>query len=95
MYENIINSQHFREIMGSLDLMTEEGKPLSKFMEESNLQGKFEGKIEGKFEGRLEGRLEAKLEIAKNLLADGFDIKKVADLTKLPIEQISKIIVNC
>ncbi|MCS3915146.1 putative transposase/invertase (TIGR01784 family) [Caldanaerobacter subterraneus subsp. tengcongensis MB4] len=43
-------------------------------------------------EGRKEGEKEAKLAIAKNLLKEGMDIDEIAEITKLPKEEIEKLL---
>ena len=40
MYENIRTYQQAQEIWDGVDLMTEEGKPLSKYIEEGKLEEK-------------------------------------------------------
>lgn len=54
--------------------------------------GKLEGKLEGKIEGKIEGKLEGKLETAKAMLAEGLDPSLVIKVTKLPAEEIERLI---
>jgi len=54
-------------------------------------KGKKEGKAEGKAEGKVEGRKERMIEIARDMLADGMEIGKVAKLTKLSEEEIAAL----
>ena len=51
-------------------------------------KGKLEGKREGKLEGKREGKLEGKLEAAKNFLAMGLPVDKVAKGTGLSEEEV-------
>lgn len=44
-----------------------------------------------KTEGRAEGRAEAMLDTARNLLAKGFDLDVVADVTGLSVEEIKSM----
>ncbi|MBO5590074.1 MAG: hypothetical protein J5923_02385 [Acidaminococcaceae bacterium] len=49
------------------------------------------GKKEGKAEGKVEGRKERTIEIARDMLADGMEIGKVAKLTKLSEEEVAAL----
>jgi len=44
----------------------------------------------GKNEGKLEGKREGKLEVAKKLLAKGFQIEEIIELTGLTKEDLLK-----
>ena len=55
------------------------------------LDGKIEGKAEGKIEGKAEGKIEAMLETAKTMLAKGFDVQAIAEITKLTIVEIEAL----
>ncbi len=46
---------------------------------------------EWKEEGRLEGILEGKIETAKNMLAEGLDIKMISHITGLSLSEIEKL----
>ena len=48
------------------------------------------GKNEGKLEGKREGKLEGKLDVAKKLLAKGFQIEEIIELTGLTKEDLLK-----
>ncbi len=50
-----------------------------------------DGKIEGKIEGKAEGKIEAMLETAKTMLAKGFDVQAIAEITKLTIVEIEAL----
>ena len=54
------------------------------------LEGKREGLLEGKQEGKQEGLLEGKLQVARQMHADGVDIRSIARFTALDIEQIKQ-----
>ena len=49
-----------------------------------------EGKEEGKLEGKLEGITEGKIEMARELFKLGFSVEKLAEITKLPVEELKK-----
>ena len=59
--------------------------------EEGRAEGLEEGRAEGRKEGHAEGLTEGKQEIAKKLLAKGFDIETIAEITELTIEEIEKL----
>jgi predicted transposase/invertase (TIGR01784 family) len=46
---------------------------------------------DGKLEGKIEGKIEEKLETAKKMLAKGFDISTVAEITGLAPEEIESL----
>jgi predicted transposase/invertase (TIGR01784 family) len=46
---------------------------------------------EGEIRGKIRGKQETKLEIAINLILDGMDIKKIARMTGLLVEDLMKI----
>ena len=48
-------------------------------------------RAKGKKEGKKEGRRERAVEIARDMLADGMEIGKVAKLTKLSEEEIAAL----
>jgi predicted transposase/invertase (TIGR01784 family) len=50
------------------------------------------GRKEGIEEGKKEGEKEGKLAVAKELLKEGMDIDKIAKVTKLPVEEIKKLL---
>ena len=58
------------------------------------LEGKQEGLLEGERKGLLEGErkglLEGKLQVARQMHADGVDIRSIARFTTLDIEQIKQ-----
>jgi len=41
--------------------------------------------------GKKEGEREKSIEIAKDLLKEGMGINKIAQITKLPVEEIKKL----
>ena len=45
-----------------------------------------------KADGRAEGRLEGMLEIAKNMYASGLEIEVISKFTKLPIDNLKKLL---
>ena len=68
----------------------EEG--LERGREEGRKEGRKEGREEGREEGEKlgleKGKREAKMELARSLLAEGFLLEKVAQLTGLSVEEI-------
>ena len=48
-------------------------------------------RAKGKKEGKKEGRKERTIEIARDMLADGMEIGKVAKLTKLSEEEVAAL----
>jgi len=48
-------------------------------------------RAKGKKEGKVEGRKERTIEIARDMLADGMEIGKVAKLTKLSEEEVAAL----
>ena len=52
---------------------------------------KLEGRIEGRAEGLEEGRAEGIIATAKNMKKKGFDVAMIADITGLPLDEISKL----
>ena len=75
MYENIRTYQQAQEIFEGYVMMTEEGKPLSKYIEES----------------KLEGKLEAIRINAKNFKKLGVDTKIIHQATGLSIKEIKNL----
>ena len=55
-------------------------------------EGIKKGKLEGKREGKREGKLEGKLEAAKNFLAMGLPVDKVAKGTGLSEEEVRALL---
>ena len=49
------------------------------------------GKAEGRQEGKADGLKERSVEIARDMLADGMDIRKVARFTKLSEEEVAAL----
>ena len=49
------------------------------------------GKLEGRSEGRAEGRDERTIEIARRMKAKGMCVEEIAEMTDLPIEEISRL----
>ena len=47
--------------------------------------------LEARREGRVEGRAEIRGEIALKMLNDGIPVKKILELSELPIERIKEI----
>lgn len=82
--EEISNDEYLREI---------EDLKWKAISDEANLrEGAFEeGKQEGEKIGTEVGRQERNKEIAKKLLKEGMDIKKVSEITELTEEEIKKL----
>ncbi|CAK8717451.1 Transposase/invertase (TIGR01784 family) [Candidatus Electrothrix laxa] len=66
--------KYYRDMKNSLDTAFDEGKQ--------------EGKAEGRREGKKEGMKERDREIVIHAFQQGFDIKMIADLTGLSVEEI-------
>ena len=47
-----------------------------------------EGKAEGRAEGKSEGLLERSIETARKMLAKGYPMEEIAEISELPVEQI-------
>ncbi len=54
-------------------------------------EGRAEGRAEGLKEGIAKGETQKAMEIAQSMLAKGMDAELVAELTKLPIEDIREL----
>ncbi|MEI6147414.1 MAG: Rpn family recombination-promoting nuclease/putative transposase, partial [Methylococcales bacterium] len=50
-----------------------------------------DGKSEGKIEGKIEGEKAKALDVARTMLAKGFDIDTIAEISKLSIEEIKSL----
>ncbi len=78
------------------DLLTDESKEkIMKELKEAKAEAKKDGRAEGLVEGRAEGEklgiAKALLETAKNLLKLGIPNDKIAEATKLNIEEIKAL----
>ena len=66
------------------------------FQEEGRLKGRREGKLEGKREGKLEGKREGKREafghVARNLMAEGMPVHRIAQVTGLPVHKLKGLV---
>ncbi|WP_028991393.1 hypothetical protein [Thermoanaerobacter thermocopriae] len=51
-----------------------------------------EGRKEGKKEGKKEGEKEGRLAVAKELLKRGMNIDEIVEITKLPKEEVKKLL---
>ena len=58
---------------------------------EARDKGRTEGRVEGREEGRTEGREEGRKEIARQLLAEGEPLERVARLTGLSLQELQKL----
>jgi len=50
-----------------------------------------DGEKKGKIEGRAEGETAKAIEIAKTMLAKGFDVAIIVELTKLTLKEIEEL----
>jgi len=82
VYEEGIIDKMFVEVVKMLDL--EKSATFRRLIEK--------GRKEGIEEGKKEGEKEGKLAVAKELLKEGMDIDKIAKVTKLPVEEIKKLL---
>lgn len=60
-------------------------------LEEAKEKSMAEGLAEGLASGLAEGERNRNIEIAKNMLAKNYDIKDIAELTNLSVEDIQKL----
>ncbi len=74
-YEDSLKS--FRDLKNSIDSAT--------------MKGKEEGRVEGRAEGRAEGRVEEQIKIARTMLAKGFTVDLIAEMTGLSAGQIQDL----
>ena len=58
---------------------------------EGRAKGRAEGLAEGRAKGRVEGRAEGRAEVAREMLADGMPVDKIAKYTELSIEEIAAL----
>ena len=61
------------------------------FYNDGYKKGEIKGRDEGRTEGRAEGRDERTLEIARRMKGKGKSIEEIAEMTDLPIEEISQL----
>jgi predicted transposase/invertase (TIGR01784 family) len=54
-------------------------------------EGRFEGLREGELRGRFEGLREGHLAVAKNMLANGESVEKIAGYTGLTLEEVRNL----
>lgn len=80
--ENIFNKQLFQWTGGSINMDV---------LEVIKKQEREKGKQEGKLEGLQEGKYKSMLSIAAEMKKEGFPIDKIAQFTKLSIQEIKQI----
>lgn len=78
-YEDSLKA--YRDVKNSIDTALEKGRA----------EGRAEGREEGRAEGRAEGERGMALLIARKLLAQGMDVKTVADMTGLSEEELDRL----
>ena len=61
------------------------------FYQRGQIHGKLEGKLEGRLEGKLEGESKAYLNVAQEMKKKDMPIELIAEITKLPIEEIERL----
>ncbi len=54
-------------------------------------EGEKKGKKEGIIEGEKKGLITGKIETAKNMMAKGFDIQVISEITKLDVETLHQL----
>jgi len=69
------------EVMTTAEYLRQQGKQ----------EGIQEGIQVGKQKGIQEGKQKGLLEVAKNMLANGFDVKTIKEITGLSFEELSKL----
>ena len=53
--------------------------------------GRAEGLAEGRSEGQVEGRMNEKLDNARKMIAKGFSVEDIAEITGLSVEDIERL----
>ena len=82
----VLTHQIFRKIFEVIHKMTTE-RDLRNQMAYARQEAIEEGRAEGHAEGRAEGRAE----VAREMLADGMPVDKIARYTELSIEEIAAL----
>ncbi|MBP1996109.1 putative transposase/invertase (TIGR01784 family) [Paenibacillus eucommiae] len=82
------DAQTRMEYEARLKFLRDEASRIEGAKAEGKAEGKVEGKAEGKAEGLVEGLIRGKQQTALNLLARGYDIATVAEITELPEEDV-------
>ena len=54
-------------------------------------EGRAQGLAEGRAEGRAEGLAEGSKDIAAKMIKKGYDLKEIAELTGLALDEIEKL----
>ena len=93
------SKKEMKEIAGSDEIMNKAIKYMEEFLNDEEIQDVYDkitdveyyAKKEGQAEGRREGKKENAMEIAKSMLLDKIDIKKVAKYTGLSINQLEAL----
>ena len=86
--EYLTGDEEFRRLA---DLRQKSEMDFNSFMKEAKEEAIEEGRKEGIEKGIKEGIKEGKMQIAKEMLKDGYILEKIADITKLPIDDIKKL----
>jgi len=86
-YENYLENLSYQKSV--FDTARFEGKMEGKL--EGRIEGREEGMQEGEKKGREEGKKKALIETALKMIEKQYDIKDIADLTGLSIEEIKKL----
>ena len=81
--------KYYRDTMNEYMWQRTEGRREGR--EEGRAEGRAEGRVEGRAEGRAEGRVEGIKEVAASLKQSGATVDYIAQVTKLPAEEIEKL----
>lgn len=87
LYEDSMNA--YRDIVNAI--RTAEKKKYAEGEAEGLAKGLVEGRAKGLVEGRAEGRAEGIVEVAKKMLDKGMAAALVAEMTGLPLDEISNL----
>lgn len=87
LYEDSMNA--YRDIVNAI--RTAEKKKYAEGEAEGLAKGLVEGRAKGLVEGRAEGRAEGIVEVAKKMLDKGMAAALVAEMTGLPLDEVSNL----
>lgn len=91
LYESVMdiivraNYEEFEEVRGSMC------KALEELMADVIAERQKEAEDKGVAQGMAQGRVQGKKEIIRNMLANGIAIEQVAQIAKMPIEEIKAL----
>ena len=68
-----------------------EQKGFKEGLEQGRAEGREQGRAEGREQGRAEGGKERALNSARNMLARGYEVSEIAEVTELTPEEINAL----